>query len=67
MDGYTALSNDSFDDFIVSGNYQESRTVKLRFKILEFIPSYAPSHVQTFDQKLSNSLRCAEGEVGRLF
>ena len=38
MDGYTALSDDSFDDFMVSGNYQESRTVKLRFKILEFYP-----------------------------
>ena len=36
MDDYTALSDDSFDDFKVSGSCQENRTVKLRFKILEF-------------------------------
>ena len=34
MDDYTVLSDDSFDDFIVSESYQENRTVKLRFKIL---------------------------------
>ena len=34
MDDYTVLSDDSFDDFIVSGNCPENRTVKLRFKIL---------------------------------
>ena len=28
MDDYTGLSDDSFDDFIVSGNCQENRTRK---------------------------------------
>ena len=67
MDDYTVLSDDSFDDFIVSGNCQENRTVRLRFKILELYRVMLLHTFKNFEQKLSNSLRCAEDEVGKLF
>ena len=41
--------------------------VKLRLKILEFYSVILLHTFQNFDQKLSNLLRCAEDEVGKLF
>ena len=39
----------------------------LRFKILEFYRVMLLQTFKNFDPKLSNSLRCAEDEVGKLF
>ena len=71
MDDYTALSDDSLEDFIESGNCQEKQSSKdiegTRFKILEFDRVMLLQTFKNFDPKLSNSLRCAEDEVGKLF
>ena len=71
MDDYTALSDDSLEDFIESGNCQEKQSSKdiegTRFKILEFDRAMLLQTFKNFDPKLSNSLRCAEDEVGKLF
>ena len=71
MDDYTALSDDSLEDFIESGNSQEKQSSKdiegTRFKILEFYRVMLLQTFKNFDPKLSNSLRCAEDEVGKLF
>ena len=71
MDDYTALSDDSLEDFIESGNCQEKQSSKdiegTRFKILEFYRVMLLQTFKNFDPKLSNSLRCAEDEVGKLF
>ena len=98
MDDYTALSDDSFDSFIVSGNCRKNRTVKtmkvqtwkfflefvvrflqktfregihflvkLAFNILEIYPVILLHTFKNFDQNLSNTLRYAEDEVGKLF
>ena len=98
MDDYTALSDDSFEDFIVSGNCPEKQNskdtegtnfkvlsricgkispenspegihflVNLRCKILEFYRVMLMQTFKHFDQKLSNSLRYADDEVGKLF
>ena len=71
MDDYTALSGYSLEDFIESGNCQEKQNSKdiegTRFKILEFYRVMLLQTFKNFDPKLSNSLRCAEDEVGKLF
>ena len=71
MDDYTALSDYSLEDFIESGNCQKKQNSKdiegTRFKILEFYRVMLLQTFKNFDPKLSNSLRCAEDEVGKLF